>query len=54
MDNGKINKHVLKSIDKTEDWLTESLREEGYPQLHDIVYAEWSGIRGFFIKTHKN
>ncbi|WP_075619521.1 DUF421 domain-containing protein [Paenisporosarcina indica] len=53
VDNGKINKHVLKNIDKTEDWLTESLREEGYPQLHDIVYAEWSGIRGFFIKTHK-
>lgn len=51
VDNGKVNKNTLKNIDKSEEWLRHALSEEGFPQTNNIVYAEWSGLQGFYIKT---
>lgn len=52
IDEGKINEGILKYLGKTKEWLYDELQKEGYSNIKDIVYAEWSEKEGFFIKTY--
>ena len=39
--DGVIQTDVLESIDKTEEWLLEKMKNEGYNNLSDIFLAEY-------------
>ncbi|MGT2847309.1 DUF421 domain-containing protein [Streptococcus massiliensis] len=39
--DGVIQQDVLESIDKTEEWLLETLNEQGYTDIADIFIAEY-------------
>ncbi|GIN20695.1 MAG TPA: DUF421 domain-containing protein [Bacillus bacterium] len=54
VDEGRIQEDMLKSIGKTDDWLEEQLKREGYSDIDNILYAEWSETEGFFIKTYRS
>ena len=53
VDEKVIEMNTLQSIGKDKKWLTESLKEKGYPNLEDIVYAEWSPKQGLYVKTYQ-
>ena len=50
IDEGEIKPEVLNAIGKTEEWLKKGIKEEGYNNIHEILYCEWSVTEGFFIK----
>lgn len=52
VDEGKVNEGILKYVGKSKQWLYDSLAEEGYPNLREILYAEWSETNGFYIKGY--
>lgn len=52
VDMGHIQKKVMESHELEESWLMENLEKRGYTSLEDIVYAEWSEEKGFYILTH--
>ncbi|WP_428897236.1 putative membrane protein YcaP [Parelusimicrobium proximum] len=49
IENGKINTDVLKSENKSEEWLREYLKKLNITDLNTIDYAEWTPGRGFYI-----
>ena len=51
IDEGEIEKNVLLSLEKDEQWLTHMLEEMNYFDIKDIYYAEWSEEGGFYLKT---
>ncbi|PWA11196.1 DUF421 domain-containing protein [Pueribacillus theae] len=53
VDKGKIKEDMLQFIGKTKKWLLKNLSEEGYTNVEDIFYCEWTETDGFFIKTYK-
>lgn len=54
VDDGTINSHILEDCGKTKEWLLEQLRQENYPNVKDVLYAEWSETDGFFVKGFVN
>src|SRR5690606_36524437 len=52
VDEGKINEGILEYVVKSKQWLYDSLAEEGYPNLKEVLYAEWSETNGFYIKGY--
>ena len=52
VDEGKINEGILEYVGKSKQWLYDSLAEEGYPNLKEVLYAEWSETNGFYIKGY--
>ncbi|MDN3427627.1 DUF421 domain-containing protein [Microbacterium sp. APC 3898] len=40
VDEGKINEGILEYVGKSKQWLYDSLAEEGYPNLKEVLYAE--------------
>lgn len=54
VDKGDLNKNMLERLDKSEDWLSEQLKEKGYPALKDLLYVDWSPENGFRVKTRKD
>lgn len=50
IDEGELKPEVLNAIGKSEQWLLGEISEEGYHQVEDILYCEWSETDGFFIK----
>lgn len=52
VNEGKVQEDMLKFIGKTMDWLKEQLKKEGCSDTENILYAEWSETKGFFIKTY--
>ncbi|MBB5181564.1 uncharacterized membrane protein YcaP (DUF421 family) [Planomicrobium koreense] len=52
VDEGKINEEILKYVGKSKDWLYEELQKEGYSNVEEVLYAEWSESNGFFIKSY--
>jgi uncharacterized membrane protein YcaP (DUF421 family) len=50
IDGGEIKSEVLNAIGKSEDWLLAGIKENGYENVEDILYCEWSETDGFFIK----
>ncbi|MDN5371986.1 MAG: hypothetical protein PWR19_1032 [Carnobacterium sp.] len=53
VDEKVIEMNTLQSIGKDKKWLIESLKEKGYPNLEEIVYAEWSSKQGLYVKTYQ-
>ena len=39
--NGVIQTDILKTINKTEDWLMDQLKQDGYENVDDIFIAEY-------------
>ena len=52
IDEGEINEAILKYTGKSKEWLYDELQKEGYGNIKEILYAEWSETDGFFIKTY--
>ncbi|MFC5603424.1 DUF421 domain-containing protein [Sporosarcina koreensis] len=50
IDEGALKTEVLHAIGKSEQWLREGIGEEGYNNVKEILYCEWSETDGFFIK----
>lgn len=53
VDERIIETKTLQFIGKDKKWLLESLKEEGYQKLEEIVYAEWSPKQGLYVKTYQ-
>lgn len=53
VDEGRIEKKVLQSIGKDENWLINQLNKEGYSDVREIYYAEWSKENGLAVKNNK-
>lgn len=49
VDEGFLNTEVLENHDLDENWVKEELAKIGHPRLEDILYAEWSRDRGFYV-----
>ncbi|WKA58114.1 DUF421 domain-containing protein [Planococcus shenhongbingii] len=52
IDEGEINEGILKYVGKSREWLYSELEKEGFKDIEEILYAEWSKTDGFFIKTY--
>jgi len=52
IDEGRIEKRILQSIGKDEDWLLEQLKEQGYDEVSDILYGEWSEAFGLVVREY--
>lgn len=50
----KIQEHALHSIGKNKEWLMTHLKKEGYTNLKEIVYAEWSEKNGLYVKKYSD
>lgn len=51
VDEGLIQDRVLQTNNLNESWLRESLTKEGYKEINDLLYVEWSEEKGFYILT---
>ena len=54
VDEGEINEDILRYTGKSKQWLYDELSQEGYHNVQDILYAEWSESDGFFVKTYSD
>jgi len=54
VDEGLIEDKVLDTLDKSAEWLTDALRDEGYEDITNIYYCEWSSAGGFYILTYQD
>ena len=52
VNKGKINEKILRYTGKSKEWLYDELHKEGYTNVQDILYAEWSETDELFIKTY--
>ena len=52
IDEGEINEGILNYVGKSKTWLQDELEKEGYANIQEILYAEWSESDGFFVKTY--
>lgn len=53
IDEGVIEQKTVQFIGKDNDWLIESLKEDGHPNFEEIVYAEWTPKQGLYVKTYQ-
>ncbi len=53
VDEGKIEKNSLSLLNVDEKWVRDKLKENGYDDIKNIYYAEWSEQNGFIIKEYK-
>lgn len=58
IDEGVIEQKALHQIDKDEQWLKSELKNHGYQDIKNILYAEWSLNKGLYLisydKTNSN
>lgn len=52
IDEGAIKDEVLNAIGKSEQWLLQGIADEGYENVRDLLYCEWSKTEGFFIRSY--
>lgn len=52
IDEGSIEERVLEQIGKDKQWIIHQLKEEGYEDIKQIYYAEWSEENGFYVQTY--
>lgn len=50
----KIQENALNSIGKNKEWLVANLAKEGYPDVEQIAYAEWSKKDGFYVQKYSD
>lgn len=53
IDEGRIDRQILKSIGKNQNWLLNLLKEHGYNDIRNILYAEWSKENGLVIRNYQ-
>lgn len=53
VDEGRIEKRVLKLIGKDQNWLLDQLNKHGYNDVKKIYYAEWSEEHGLIVKCYE-
>lgn len=51
--NCEINEEALKEAEKDENWLKDTLNGYGYPDIKEILAAEYTPDRGFYIIDKK-
>lgn len=51
INNGVILKKELEKLNKDEQWLFQLLKEKGYKNVKNIIYAEWSATDGIYVKS---
>lgn len=51
INNGVVLKKELAKLNKSEQWLQQLLKEKGYENEKNIIYAEWSATDGIYIKS---
>ena len=49
IDEGHIEEEVLENHHLDKHWLTQELKQLGYRDIEQIVYAEWSEEKGFYV-----
>ncbi len=49
VDEGQIQHKVLQSNQLDESWLLENLKKEGYADVKQLIYVEWSEEKGFYV-----
>ena len=49
IDEGRIEEQVLDNHHLDKHWLTQELKQLGYVDIEQIVYAEWSEEKGFYV-----
>lgn len=49
IDEGDIEEKVLENHHLDNHWLTQELKQLGYRDIEQIVYAEWSEEKGFYV-----
>lgn len=49
IDEGHIEEEVLENHHLDKHWLTQELKQLGYVDIDQIVYAEWSEEKGFYV-----
>lgn len=49
VDEGRIIRDALDELDVDEQWVRTQLEAEGYPNLKQVFYAEWSEENGFCV-----
>lgn len=49
IDEGHIEEKVLENHHLDKHWLTQELKQLGYRDIEQIVYAEWSEEKGFYV-----
>ncbi len=52
IDEGEINEEILGYTGKSKEWLYDELNQQGYNNIQEILYAEWSETDGFYVKTY--
>lgn len=52
IDEGEPEPKTLETLEKDEEWLTNCLNEEGFEELSDILYCEWTKEEGFYVQTY--
>ncbi|HWO97282.1 MAG TPA: DUF421 domain-containing protein [Bacillus sp. (in: firmicutes)] len=52
VDEGKVREKTLNRYGKNKEWLLSHLKSEGYDNIKNIFYAEWTEQNGFYIKTY--
>lgn len=51
IDEGEVQREVLKYIGKSEEWLMSEMSALGVSDVKDVVYCEWSEEEGFYYRT---
>ena len=51
---GKINHVYLDGINKTEEWLKDDLRKQGYDDVSEIFLAQWSPKKFFIVPKNQD
>lgn len=54
IDEGRIDKDTLESIERDENWLLEHLKKEGFHRIEDVFYCEWIPDEGFHVATYED
>lgn len=49
IDEGHIEEKVLENHHLDKHWLTQELKQLGYRDIEQIVYAEWAKEKGFYV-----
>lgn len=53
VDEGEPEPKVLETLRKDEKWLIDGLKEEGFEDITEILYCEWTEEEGFYIQTYE-
>ncbi|MFC7365584.1 MULTISPECIES: DUF421 domain-containing protein [Bhargavaea] len=52
IDGGFVKEDMLELVGKNKQWLHDQLADQGYHDLDQILYCEWSETEGFYIRTY--